>query len=166
MSFNIFNQKVTDGFSMEKPQEFESEKERAEFYYKKYTEGLKKTIKWNDNVGWTTESKEIIHSQIAPKVAEMEELVGQILQNEGKVEIDQLLAEKPVANIKVTTVDGVFAIIDTQDGRELTRGDTKTIKEFLEIVHKMQSGNPTTAPVGNQEKPQPIAEDKDDNKPF
>lgn len=162
MSFNIFNEKVTDNFSTGKPQEFESDKERAEFYFQKYTKGLKQTIDWNDQVDWTQDSREIIHTKIAPKVAELEKLVGQIIQHEGQAEIDQQLAEKPVLNYKVEGENGWFVIKDATTGVAVSKGDTKIVKGFLEVMHKMQNGNPATT----QEKPQPVAETPKDDQAF
>ena len=146
--------------------EFESPIARAINFYRYHCKGLNQTIEFNKNVNWTPESQAIIYGEIQPQVKVMEEIINKLAQAEEQAEIDNQLAIKPVANIKVEPVDNYFIIKDATTGAEISKWDAKVIIGYLEIMHKMQTENSTPVQTQSPKEKQPIAEKDNEEEPF
>lgn len=128
-------------------------------FLQRYCKGFKDTIDYSEWTEWIPESKAIIQEELAPQVEKVEEIVNKIVQVEEQAVIDCQLYEKPVADIKVETEGDTFIIKDKITGAEISRGDVKVAKGYLNLMYELQHKNSTTTQAVTPEIKQPIAED-------
>lgn len=130
-------------------------------FLQKYCGGLEKTIGYKEYTGWNPESMAIIDVELIPQVEALKETISKIVQAEELAEIHTQLTEKPVDNVIIEPDKDEFIIKDASTGDEISKGNVEIIKGLLEVMHKMQSENGTSA-TQVQDKKLPVAEDNDE----
>ena len=120
-------------------------KERARFFLKKSMESVKKSITYNNKIEWTEKERKVfeeLKAIAAVLVQKTKELVENIpLQEEGLAEIEQQLADKPIADIKLQLAGrDNFSIIKVSTGKIIATGNVEVIKGVLNGLYIAQQG--------------------------
>ena len=134
--------KESGNYKEDLPQE---PKERARFFLKKSTESIKKSITYNNKIEWTEKERKVFDELKAIAVVLVQktnELVENIpLQEEGLAEIEQQLADKPIADIKLQLAGrDNFSIIKVSTGKIIATGNVEVIKGVLNGLYIAQQG--------------------------
>lgn len=123
----------------------EDPKERARFFLNKSKENVMKSITYNNKIEWTERERKVFDElkEIAVAlVQKTNELVENIpLQEKGLEKIEQQLADKPIADIKLQTAGGDnFSIIKVSTGKIIATGNAEVIKGVLNGLYIAQQG--------------------------